>query len=67
MGGQCKHTVEVIHFKEPCMGGGSRGILSDVLNTHSKAQPLLTINADEEWKAFTLGDVTGARAGAANE
>lgn len=49
------------------MEGGRRGILNDVLNTHSKAQPLLTINADEKCKAFTLGDVTGARAGAANE
>lgn len=67
MRGQCKHTVDVIHFKEPSMEGGSRGILSDVLNTHSKPQPLLTINADEKCKAFTLGDVTGARAGAANE
>lgn len=61
MGGQCKPTVEVIPFKEAFMEGGSRGILSDVLNTHAKPQPLLRINADEECKAFTLGDVTGAR------
>lgn len=59
MGGQCKHSGEVIHFS---MEGGSGGILSDVLNTHAKPQPLLAINADEECEAFTLGDVTGARA-----
>lgn len=67
MGGQCKHTVDVIHLCEASMGGGSGGILSDVLNTHAEPQPLLRINADEECKALTLGDVTAARAGAADE
>lgn len=69
-GCQSKQTVEVFNFKGPFVEGGSiitlTGLIcfdkntgssmSHILTTHSKPQPILTINADEKCQAFTLGD-----------
>lgn len=69
-GCQSKQTVDVFNFKGPFVEGGSiitlSGLLcfykntgssmSHILNINSKPQPILTINADEKCKAFTLGD-----------